>query len=158
LTTYSWLLFLHITGAFLFLGGAVAAAVFNVSAQTRERPSEVAALMRMTQVVVPIVGLGSIMTLVFGLWLVHDVGYGYGDGWIVAAIILWAVAAGLGGAGGKRERETRVLAERLAAEGDSPSSELRARMRDPAAIAMSYGAGIALLVVLVLMIWKPGAG
>jgi len=158
LTTYGWLLFLHITGAFFFLGGGVAAAVFNVSAQTRERPSEVAALMRMTQVVVPIVGLGSIMTLVFGLWLVHDVGYGYGDGWIVAAIILWAVAAGLGGAGGKRERETRVLAERLAAEGDSPSSELRARMRDPAAIAMSYGAGIALLVVLVLMIWKPGAG
>ena len=158
MTTYGWLLFLHITGAFLFLGGAVAAAVFNVSAQTRERPSEVAALMRMAQVVVPVVGLGSIMTLVFGLWLVHDVGYGYGDGWIVAAIILWAVAAGLGGAGGKRERETRVLAERLAAEGDSPSSELRARMRDPATIAMSYGAGIALLVVLVLMIWKPGAG
>ncbi|HEU0193339.1 MAG TPA: DUF2269 family protein [Gaiellales bacterium] len=158
MTTYGWLLFLHITGAFFFLGGSVAAAVFNVSAHTRQRPSEVAALMRMTRVLVPIIGLGSIMTLVFGLWLVHDVGYGYGDGWIAAALILWAVAAGLGGAGGKRERETRVLAERLAAEGDSPSTELRARMRDPATLAMSYGAGIALLVVLVLMIWKPGAG
>jgi uncharacterized membrane protein len=158
LTTYGWLLFLHMTGAFCFLGGAVAAAVLNVSAQTRQRPSEVAALMRMTRVVVPVLGLGSIMTLIFGLWLVHDVGYGYGDGWIVAALILWALAAALGGAGGKRERETRVLAERLAAEGDSPSSELRARMRDPATLALSYGAGVALLAVLVLMIWKPGAG
>jgi uncharacterized membrane protein len=158
LTTYGWLLFLHMTGAFCFLGGAVAAAVLNVSAQTRQRPSEVAALMRMTQVVVPVLGLGSIMTLVFGLWLVHDVGYGYGDGWIVAALILWALAAALGGAGGKRERETRVLAERLAAEGDAPSPELRSRMRDPATLALSYGAGVALLAVLVLMIWKPGAG
>jgi uncharacterized membrane protein len=157
LTTYGWLLFLHMTGAFCFLGGAVTAAVLNVSAQTRQRPSEVAALMRMTRVVVPVLGLGSIMTLVFGLWLVHDVGYGYGDGWIVAALILWALAAALGGAGGKRERETRVLAERLAADGDTPSAELRARMRDPATIALSYGAGVALLIVLVLMIWKPGA-
>lgn len=157
MTTYGWLLFLHMTGAFCFLGGAVTAAVLNVSAQTRQRPSEVAALMRMTRVVVPVLGLGSIMTLVFGLWLVHDVGYGYGDGWIVAALILWALAAALGGAGGKRERETRVLAERLAADGDAPSAELRARMRDPATIALSYGAGVALLIVLVLMIWKPGA-
>jgi uncharacterized membrane protein len=157
LTTYGWLLFLHITGAFCFLGGAVAAAVINVSAQTRQRPSEVAALMRMTRVVVPVIGLGSVMTLIFGLWLVHDVGYGYGDGWIVAALILWAIAAALGGAGGKRERETRVLAEQLAAEGDAPSADLRARMRDPATIALSYGAGVALLIVLVLMIWKPGA-
>ena len=158
MTTYGWLLFLHITGAFCFLGGAVTAAVINVAAQTRERPSEVAALMRMTRVVVIVVGVGSIMTLVFGLWLVHDVGYGYGDGWIVAALILWAVAAALGGAGGTRERETRFLAERLAAEGDTPSAELHSRMRDPATLAMSYGAGIGLLVVLVLMIWKPGAG
>jgi hypothetical protein len=35
--------------------------------------------------------------------------------------------------------------------------ELRARMRDPRTLVLSYGSGIALVVVLALMIWKPGA-
>jgi hypothetical protein len=30
-TTYDWLLFAHVTGAFALLGGAVAAAVFGLS-------------------------------------------------------------------------------------------------------------------------------
>jgi hypothetical protein len=44
---------------------------------------------------------------------------------------------------------------RLAAEGDVPSAELRARLRDPVTLAFSYGSGLAIVAVLVLMIWKP---
>jgi hypothetical protein len=50
-----------------------------------------------------------------------------------------------------------VLAERLAADGDTPSGELRALLRDPRGNAPSYVAGAATLLILVLMIWKPGA-
>jgi uncharacterized membrane protein len=156
-TRYEWLLFVHVTGAFLFLGGAVVAAVANVGALTRERPSEIAALLGLARVAVRIVGAGVALTLIFGLWLVHEAHYGYLDGWVVASLVLWVVANALGGIGGRRDRETRELAERLASEGDAPSPELRARLRDPLTLALSWGSGVVLLAILALMIWKPGS-
>ena len=63
----------------------------------------------------------------------------------------------MGNLGGRREVETRRLAERLASEGDAPSSDLRARVLDPVALALSYGSGLVAVAVLGLMVWKPGA-
>ena len=157
MSEYDWALFLHVTGAFLLLGGAVVAGVFYVAAIGRERPSEIAALLRLTRWGVVSVSLGVLMTLVFGLWLVHIAGYGYGETWIVLALVLWLVASALGGIGGRRDKETRLLAERLAAESDAPAPELHARLRDPVSLALSWGSGLLLVVVLALMIWKPGA-
>jgi len=154
---YQWLLFLHVTGAFLVLGGAVFAGILNLFAMRRDRPSEVVVLYGLIRYSAAAIGIGMFVTLGLGLWLVADVDYGWGDTWIVLALILWAVAGALGGQGGKRERETRELAERLAAEGDAPSAELRTRMRDPVTLALSWGSGVAVLAILALMIWKPGA-
>ena len=41
---YDWLLFLHVTGAFMVLGGVAMAGIFNVTAMRRERPSEICLL------------------------------------------------------------------------------------------------------------------
>jgi uncharacterized membrane protein len=154
---YHWLLFLHVTGAFLLLGGAVMAAVFNVAALRRERPSEVALLLGLTRWAVIAISAGLLVTIAFGLWLIHDVGYGWGDAWIIASLVLWGLAGFLGSRGGRLQRETRSLAERLAREGDAPSSELRARLHNPVALALSWSSGLATLAILALMIWKPGA-
>ncbi len=48
-TTLQWLLALHVTGAFLFLGGTVMAGIFGVLAQRAKRPSEVAAFLGLTR-------------------------------------------------------------------------------------------------------------
>jgi uncharacterized membrane protein len=154
---HEWALFLHVTGAFLFLGGATIAGVFSVAALRRERPSEIAALLRLTRWGVIAVSIGVLMTLAFGLWLVDIVGYGWGDAWIVISLVLWVVSNALGGIGGKRDKETRLLAERLAAEGDAPAPELQARLRDPLTLGLSWASGVAGLAILALMIWKPGA-
>jgi uncharacterized membrane protein len=156
---YDWLLFLHVTGAFLLVGGSVTAAAFNLSALRRERPSEIALLLGLTRVAVVAIYGGVILTLVFGLWLVSasPFGYGYGEAWVIAALVLWVLANAAGGMGGKREDETRKLAERLAAEGDVPSGDLSARLRDPVTLALEYSSGAAIIAILVLMIWKPGA-
>ena len=156
MSTYDWLLFLHMTGAFLLIGGAVVAGVLNFAALQRERPSEIAVLLGLTRFAVVSIMVGLLFTLVFGLWLVHEAQYGYGDGWIVAAIILWFAGSALGGAGGKRDRKARELAQRLATENDTPHPELRALVRDPVALALSYGSGLIALAVLGVMIWKPG--
>jgi uncharacterized membrane protein len=154
---YDWLLFLHVTGAFLVIGGAVMAGVFNLAALRSERPSDVALLFRFARVAVAAIGVGMALTLGFGLWLVHHVGYGWGQSWIVLALVFWVLSNALGGIGGKREKKVRELAERLTAEGDAPSAELSARLRDPVWLALSWGSGIVVIAILALMIWKPGA-
>jgi uncharacterized membrane protein len=156
-STYEWLLYLHVTGAFLLLGGAVIAGVLNVAVQRRERPSEVALLLGLTRTAVALVGIGALLTLVLGLSLVHQAGYGFGQGWIVASILLWIGSNAAGGIGGNRDKQTRLLAERLEAEGDEPSPELSARLHDPVSVLLSYGSGLMVLAILALMIWKPGA-
>jgi uncharacterized membrane protein len=153
---YHWLLFLHVAGAFLLLGGAVVAGVFNVAALRRDRPSEIALLLGMTRWAVVAISVGLPTTLGFGLWLVHNVGYGWGDAWIVASLVLWVLTGFLGSRGGRMQRETRALAERLAADGDAPSAELHARLREPLALALSWSSGLAAVAILGLMIWKPG--
>jgi uncharacterized membrane protein len=155
---YHWLLFLHVAGAFLVIGGATMAAIFNVAALRRDVPSQIAVLFRLAQIAVVSVLVGMTVALIFGLWLVADVDFvHWSDAWVIIALVLWVVANALGGSGGKRDKETRELAERLAAQGDQPSPELRARLRDPLTLGLSYGSGLAVLAILALMIWKPGS-
>ena len=158
MSKYDWLLFLHVTGAFLFLGAAVVAWVLGIGAATRERPSEVALLMGLTRVAAVGFGLGTTLLLVFGIWLVIDLDeYSIGDGWIVAALILFAASMVIGGIGGGRDKRARMLAQRLAQEGDAPSAELTAAVRDVRALLYNAASTLAGFAVLFLMIFKPGA-
>ena len=154
---YHWLLVFHMAGALLLLGGAVFARILNAAALRRERPSEIAVLYRLARIAVTAISVGLPLVLVFGIWLVADLDFvKWSQTWVILALVGWALAGALGGAGGKREKETRLLAERLAAEGDAPSPELHARMRDPLTLALSWGSGVVVLGILALMIWKPG--
>ena len=154
---YHWLLVFHMAGVFLVLGGAMLAGIFNLAAQRRELPSEIVVLFNLARIAVISVMVGMTLTIVFGLWLVADLDFvKWSDGWVIAAVILWFVANALGTNGGRRDRRTRELAERLAAEGDQPSPELRASLRDPLSLALSWGSGLVVIAILVLMIWKPG--
>jgi len=155
---YHWLLFLHVAGAFLVIGGATMAAIFSVAALRRERPSEIADLFKFAQLAAVAVMIGMTVALVFGLWLVADVDFaGWRDTWVILALVLWVVANGLGSAGGRRDKGTRELAQRLATQGDQPSTELRTRLRDPLSLGLSYASGVVVLVILALMMWKPGS-
>ncbi|HKG44616.1 MAG TPA: DUF2269 family protein [Gaiellaceae bacterium] len=156
MTTFEWLMVLHITGVFLLVGGGAMAAALNLMALRRERPSEVVVLFGLIRAAVVAIAAGALLAFVFGLWLVHEAGFGYGDGWIVAAIVLFIVANAMGGIGGRRDERTAAYARDLAAVDDAPSAELRRRVRDPISLGLSYGSGALLVVVLALMIWKPG--
>jgi uncharacterized membrane protein len=156
-STYQWLLAFHVTGAFLLLGGGVIAGALNLAALRRERPSEVLLLFGLIRIAVAAILIGTVLAFVFGLWLVHEAGYGYGDGWVVTAIVLLVLGNALGGIGGRRDDRTAQFAKELVASGDAPSPELRRRVRDPVSLALSYGSGLVLVALLAIMIWKPGA-
>jgi uncharacterized membrane protein len=158
MSLYQWLLFFHVTGAFFLVGGIVIAGILNIVAIMKDRPpSEIATLYGLIRFAVPLIGVGLLLTLAIGLWLVHEADYGYGDAWIVIALVLWVLASMLGNFDGRYQRATGELAQRLAAEGDAPTAELRARLRSPRALAISYGSGLLAFAVLGIMIWKPGA-
>ena len=156
-TTAQWLLTFHITGAFFLVGGSVAASVLNIMSLRAKQPSDTALFLRLIRPAVPIIGLGGLLTLVFGLWLVHEDGYKFFSFWVLAALVLWVVANALGSLGGKHQEKVRKLAEQLAAQGNASNDELRALLRDPRGNAMSWIAGLATLLLLVDMFWKPGA-
>ena len=156
MTKYDWLLLVHILGAFLFVSGSVVAGILAFAAMQREKPSEVALLLRLVRPVVAVLGIGSLVALGMGIWLADYVGYGIGKGWVVAAIVLWAASAALAGPAGTMLRHTRELAEQLAQDGDRPSDELRLAVRNPRALAMNVTAFVLLIAILVLMVWKPG--
>jgi uncharacterized membrane protein len=155
LTRYELALFFHLLGALLFIAGIILAGVAFEAARRRQQPAEIALLLGLTRVGVVLVGIGALLVLGFGLWLVHLGGFGYGAGWVDAAIALYLAALVLGATGGRRPKQARQLATRLAGEDAPASAELRALINDPLSLAANYTSAAAVLAILVLMVFKP---
>jgi uncharacterized membrane protein len=150
-------LFFHLLGAFSLVAGAIVAGVAFETARRREAPAEIALLLGLSRIGVLLVALGTLLVLGFGLWLVDLGDWGYGAGWIDAALGLFVTAVVLGGIGGQRPKRARKLAHRLATEGAPASAELRALLDNRPALAINYLSAFLLLAVLLLMVFKPRA-
>ena len=153
------LLFFHLLGAVSFFAGAAVAGTLQLAAIRRERPSEILALLRPARAGAALVGIGSLLTLVFGIALAEHESYGLSPAWIQASLTLWVVSMALGGYGGRTARHARTLAERLAGEGDTPSEEesreLRSLLASRGPLWASYASTLVLLAIVGLMVWKP---
>jgi uncharacterized membrane protein len=149
------LLFFHLLGAVSFFAGAAVVGTLQLAAIRRERPSEVYALLRLAPAGVALVGLGALLTLVFGIALAEHEGFGLSEAWIQAALGLWLAAMVVGGYGGRTARRARHLAERLAAEDDASSPELHSLVAALLPLAASLASGVMLLAILALMVWQP---
>ena len=141
---YDWLLFLHVLSAFLLVGGLA----YFWALVLATRPGRVlfggAASLQMARPASIAVIAGVAGTLIFGVWLaIYLDEYSPWDGWILASLVLWAIGTGAG------ERSGRALTP----VGDEyPTPEARRR-----GVLLHTVASVAALVILVLMIWKPGA-
>jgi uncharacterized membrane protein len=153
----NWILFLHLAGVLLFVGGSVAAAVLRAAAMQRERPSDVALLLRAVRPAVPLVAGGLVLAVAAGFWLVDRIGFDLSGTWLSATFLLIGWMIVVGAVAGRQDRRTRELAERLAADGDVPSAELSRRLRDPINLALNASMLVAVVAVVALMVWKPGA-
>ncbi|HEX8120698.1 MAG TPA: hypothetical protein VF549_05450 [Solirubrobacteraceae bacterium] len=82
------LLFLHVLAAFALMGTVVVFSAVALGSPVNTRAVSVANVLW---------AAGGLGTIVFGVWLALDIdGYGLLDFWIIAAIVLWAVATELG--------------------------------------------------------------
>ena len=150
-----WALFLHLSGVLLFVGGSIAVTALRLLAIGRKRPSESALLLRSVRPLVPLVGVGLLLTIGAGVWLAHE---------LRRAVRLRLAAVDVradrwlgvvGALAGRLDRDTRELAERVAAAGDRPSAELARRLRDPVALTLDASMLVATVAIVALMVWKP---
>ncbi len=139
------LLFVHV----LFAFGMVAAVVTFWALIVATRPGRTSlppmGAMLLGRVGAIVVGVSSVGTLVFGVWLAIDIdGYELWDTWILASLVLWTVSTVVGQRGG-------VYYERAAAPGADAVALRRTGLQ------FQVVSSAALALILVLMIFKPGA-
>jgi Predicted integral membrane protein (DUF2269) len=154
-----WLLALHVLSAFSLVAAIVLFWVMIVAVRRTDTPEGTIRMAPVAKVGNVAAGIGGIGTIVFGVWLAFSVGgYDIWDGWIIAAILLWAVATGLGGRTGKEYMAGMKKAEELQAAGQTGSSEeLLAVNRTQLGLMLHSVASLVTLLILIDMIWKPGA-
>lgn len=152
---YNVAFFFHIIGAILLISGIVLAGVAFETARRRQGPGEIALLLSLTRAGVVLVAVGSLLAGGFGLWLVHLGRWGYGTGWVDASIVLYLAALALGGFGGQRPKQARLLAARLARDAKPASAELRTLLDDRASLAANYASLALMVAIIALMCFKP---
>ena len=124
-----WLLALHVLSAFAYVAGArPLLGADRRGAARRTRPTARSAWSPLAKVGNAAVGIGAGGTIILGIWLAFSVGgYDIWDPWIIAALVLWALAAGPASAPAPSTWPGMTKAEELEAAGQTgPSAELLA--------------------------------
>ena len=134
---YDTLLFLHVLAAFAIVASVVVGSAVALGATADKRIFALGGALW---------GIGGIGTLIFGIWLaIYLDGYEVWDGWVLAAIVLWAIATELGRRFGEGYRSTLTGG----AEGNAAYASQ--------AVLMHWARALVVLALLVVMIYKPGA-
>jgi uncharacterized membrane protein len=154
-----WILALHMLSAFAFVAGMIVFWVLIVAVRRTDTPEATIRMEPVVKVGNAAVGVGMGGTIVFGIWLALSVGnYDLWDGWIIAALVLWFVAAAFGQRTGVAYMQGMTKAQELQAAGQTGrSDELLALNRTSNGVVLHAAATVVVLLLLIDMIWKPGA-
>jgi hypothetical protein len=154
-----WVLALHVLSAVAYGTSIVLFWVLVVAVRKTETPEGTLRLGPTVMVGNIAVGIGAGGTIIFGIWLALSVGnYDLWDGWIIAAIVLWAIAAVLGQRTGKEYMRGMTKAQELQAAGQPDSNaELLALNRTHTGVLLHAVVSLVFVLIVVDMIWKPGA-
>jgi uncharacterized membrane protein len=154
-----WILALHVLSAVAYVAGMVVFWVLVYAVRRTDTPDGTIRMAPVVKVGTIGTGVGAVGTIVFGLWLTFSVGgHRIWDFWIIAALVLWAVAGGLGGRTGKAYMEGMTKAQELESAGQTgPNAELLALNRTQQGLLLHTAGSVAVLLLLIDMIWKPGA-
>ena len=154
-----WIVALHLLSAFAYVAAIVLFWVLIVAVRRLDTPDPTIAMGPVSRLGTVGVGIGGVGTLVFGIWLALSVGdYDLWDGWIIAAIVLWAIAGFFGQRTGvEYTRGVRKAIELRDAGRAGPDTELLALNRTQRGLTMHALVTVTVLLLLIDMIWKPGA-
>ena len=154
-----WILSLHVLSAFALAAGVVLFWILIVAVRRTDLPDATIRMEPVVKVGNVAVGIGGTGTIIFGIWLAISLdAYKVWDGWVIAAIVLWAIAMETGRRAGAAYTAGMKSAQELQTSGQTgPSAELLALNRTASGLLMHALTTIAVLLILLDMIWKPGA-
>ena len=154
-----WALAFHVLAAFAYVGGIVLFWVLVVAVRRVDTPGETLRMEPIVKVGNIAVGIGAVGTIVIGIYLAFAVdGYAIWDGWIIAAIVLWAISGALGQRTGAAYTQGMNKARELDAAGETgPDEGLLALNRTQAGLILHSLTSLVVLLILLDMIFKPGA-
>jgi hypothetical protein len=154
-----WMLALHVLAAFSLVAGSTLFWVLIVAVRRIDTPDDTLRLGPVARVGNATIAIGMGGTILLGIYLAFAVdGYAIWDGWIIAAIVLWAVGAAVG----RRVEEAYMQGPRKALElkgagENGPNAELLALNRTSRGVLLHALTSAVLILILIDMIWKPGA-
>jgi uncharacterized membrane protein len=154
-----WVLALHVLSAFAYVAGIVLFWVLIVAVRKTDTPEGTIRMQPMVKVGNGAVAIGAVGTIVLGIWLAFRLdSYAIWDGWIIAALVLWAISMPIGQRTGEEYTKGLTKAKELEAAGQSgPSTELLALNRTSAGVVTHTLASVVVLLIVLDMIFKPGA-
>ena len=154
-----WLLALHVLSAFAYVAGVVLFWILVVAVRRIDTPEETIRMGPIVNVGNAAVGIGAGGTILLGIWLAFALdGYAIWDGWIIAALVLWAIAGAVGQRTGAAYMQGMTKAKELDAAGQrGANAELLALNRTSNGVLMHALTSVVVLLILLDMIFKPGA-
>ena len=159
MTFEDWIFALHLLSAATLVGSLVMSWIVVVSLLTAHTPGETLALSRVAMVGTVTTVVGLIGAIAFGIWLaiLRDAFHVW-DGWVIAAIVLWIIAAAALWRSFIEYAKPVDKARALIAAGETaPSAELTALNRSSTGLLLRALASAAVVLIVIDMIWKPGA-
>jgi hypothetical protein len=154
-----WIFALHLLTAATLVGSLVMSWIVVVALRSADTPDATLGLNRVGLVGTGAIVVGLVGAISFGIWLaiLRD-NFQVWDGWVIAAIVLWVIATA---ALLRSFREYAKPAERaraLVASGQTdPSPELTALNRTSTGLLLRAVSSAAIVLIVIDMIWKPGA-
>src|SRR5690606_12693971 len=143
---------------FLIVAGMIVSPMLFRLAKGTRNVSELAMLLKVGARIPMITIPGSLLALLSGTALVWYVGYSFAGVWISAAYALWIANFLIaGGVIRPHVEKGPALVERIRASGAGESDELQAFVTDGRTFAAARLIDLFTFVILVLMVFKPGA-
>ena len=154
-----WIFALHLLTAATLVGSLVMSWIIVVALRSADTPAATLSLNRVAVVATATTAVGLFGAIGFGIWLtiLRD-DFRLWDGWVMAAILLWSIATVALGRSFAEYARPAEKARVLAASGQTgPSPELTALNRTRTGFALRALGSAAIVLIVVDMIWKPGA-
>ncbi|HET7128849.1 MAG TPA: hypothetical protein VFJ93_07230 [Gaiellaceae bacterium] len=159
MTFEDWIFSIHLLFAATLVGSLVMSWIVVVSMRTADTPDATLSLHRVGMVATgaTIVGLAGVIAL--GIWLtVLRVDFHPWDGWVIGAIVLWAIATVALVRSFAEYAKPIEKARALVASGQAgAAAELTALNRTSTGLMLRVLGSAAIVLIVVDMIWKPGA-
>jgi uncharacterized membrane protein len=155
---YKTLLFLHILGVFMIVGGASVATALGIK-MSKSRHARAIADMSSVSIVAEryVITPGAILALVAGTFLVHRSGHQFDEFWIIAAYVLWIAAITIGWVIlGRHSSSLNRHANELVAKGIDEDDGLQKAAAAPVGPVFGALQNVILLAFIYLMVVRPG--